>query len=272
MREGACTSPARGGKARRRAVGRGRPLSGAARPWNHPPMPRAPSPPAAPRFEGFADGTVKFFRALAKHQDRAWFAAHKAEYDTGWADPMGTLLAEARARLDGAYPHVELAEPKVFRLHRDVRFAADKSPYKTSVSGVVTARRGGKVTEAPAALYVQLGLESFVGAGLYAMDAPTLARYRAAVLDDSRGAELARIVRALEKKGFQASAAEELKSAPRGIDPAHPRIDLLRKKGLVVSFPPIPAGAVTGRAFLDWVATEAKRAAPLVTWLVFETA
>jgi uncharacterized protein (DUF2461 family) len=176
-------------------------------------MPRAVPPAPTTRFEGFADARMKFFHALSKHQDRAWFAGHKAEYEAGWATPMQGLLAEARAKLDSAYPHVELAEPKVFRLHRDVRFAADKSPYKTNVSGVVTAR----------------------------------------------------------KKGFQTSAAEELKSAPRGIDPAHPRIALLKKKGLVVSFPPIPAGAVTGRPFLDWVATEARRAAPLVTWLVFET-
>lgn len=234
-------------------------------------MPRATPAAAAPRFEGFADAEMKFFRALDKHQDRAWFAKHKAEYEAGWATPMATLLAEVREKIDAAYPTVELGDPKVFRIHRDVRFAADKSPYKTSVSGVITARRGSKVTEAPAAVYVQLGLESFVGAGLYMMDAPTLARYRAAVLDDARGGDLAKIVRALEKKGFEAAAAEELKSAPRGIDPAHPRIALLKKKGLVVSFPPLPAGAVTGRALVDWVVSEAKRVAPLVSWLVFET-
>jgi uncharacterized protein (TIGR02453 family) len=184
---------------------------------------------------------------------------------------MAALLAEVRDRLDGAYPTVELEAPKVFRIHRDVRFSADKTPYKTSVSGVIVARRGGKVTEAPAAVYVQLGLESFVGAGLYMMDKPALARYRAALIDEKRGAEVAKMLRGLEKKGFTASAGEELKSAPRGIDPAHPRIDLLKKKGLVVSFPPIPEGSVGKRAFLDWVVAEAKRAAPLVSWLVFET-
>jgi uncharacterized protein (TIGR02453 family) len=223
------------------------------------------------RFEGFADAKMKFFRSLAKNQDRTWFAAHKAEYEEGWAQPMAALLGELREKLDSAYPEVELGEPKVFRIHRDVRFAADKSPYKTSVSGVITARRGGKVTESPAAVYVQLGLETFMGAGLYMMDGPTLARYRAALLDDARGGELAKHVRALEKKGFSAAAAEELKSAPRGIDPEHPRIDLLKKKGLVVSFPDIPAESITGRGFLDWAAPLAKRVAPLVSWLVFET-
>src|SRR5579871_1858307 len=99
---------------------------------------------------------MKFFRALAKNQDRAWFAEHKAEYENGWAKPMAALLEETGAALDGAYPHVELEAPKVFRIHRDVRFAADKSPYKTSVSGVIAAKGSGKVTEMPAAVYVQL--------------------------------------------------------------------------------------------------------------------
>src|SRR5262249_27615354 len=132
-------------------------------------MPKKPAVTAAAttRFEGFAGPDMKFFKALSRHQDRAWFAAHKAEYEEGWAKPMAALLAEVHDKLDGAYPTVELAEPKVFRIHRDVRFSADKSPYKTSVSGVIAARRGAKVTEAPAAAYVQLGLESFVGAGLY---------------------------------------------------------------------------------------------------------
>src|SRR5947207_12419980 len=69
---------------------------------------------AAPaRFEGFADGDMKFFRALAKHQDRDWFAKHKAEYEEGWAAPMAALLGEVRAAIDSAYPDCELAEPKV---------------------------------------------------------------------------------------------------------------------------------------------------------------
>lgn len=225
-------------------------------------------------FSGFADDRMKFFHALAKHQDRAWFTDHKAEYEEGWAKPMAALLAEARDRLDDAYPEVELGDPKVFRIHRDVRFGADKSPYKTHVSGIVSTKTttAGKVTESPAAFYLQLGTESFAGAGLYVMDAAQLAKYRAAVLDDERGREIDKIVKSLEKKGFQPAAMEELKSAPRGVDPAHPRIHLLKKKGLVVSYPPIPDGAVSGRKLLDWVVTESKRVAPLVSWLVFATA
>lgn len=223
-------------------------------------------------FQGFADDRMTFFHALAKHQDRAWFAEHKAEYDEGWAKPMEALLTELRAKLDGAYPHVELGEPKVFRLHRDVRFSADKSPYKTSVSGIIPTKGPGKATETPAAFYLQLGTETIAGAGLYMMDASQLAKYRAAVLDEERGGELAKIMKGLEKKGFGAMGAESLKKAPRGVDPEHPRVELLKKKGLVVSYPAMPDGAVKSRAILDWAVAESKRAAPLVSWLVFATA
>lgn len=215
---------------------------------------------------------MKFFHALAKHQDRDWFAKHKATYDEGWAAPMAALLGEVREGIDGAYPDCDLAEPKVFRIYRDVRFGADKSPFKTSVSGVIAARTTGKATDVPAAFYLQLGVETFAGAGLYMMDARALARYRAAVQDDERGAELARLVKAVEKKGLSTSASEELKSAPRGVDPEHPRIGLLKKKGLIVSFPAIPEGLVATRGLLDWLVVQARVAAPLVRWLVYNTA
>ena len=228
--------------------------------------------PAEGGFQGFADAKMKFFHALAKHMDREWFLAHKGEFEEGWNAPMKALLAEVRERIDDDYPDCDLPEPKVFRLNRDVRFSADKSPYKTNVSGLLSARTRGNAMEVPAALYVQLGVESFGAAGQYMMDGPTLARYRAAVQDDETGEEVAKLLKALEKKGFKPDAMETLKKAPRGIAPDHPRIELLKRKGLVVMFPPIPDGIVDSRAFADWVVTQAKAAAPLVRWLVFNTA
>ena len=236
-------------------------------------MPKPSKKEGAPQgFSGFADTEMKFFKALAKHQDRAWFGEHKGAFEEGWSKPMAALLGELRAKIDGAYPDCDLEEPKVFRLHRDVRFSTDKSPYKTSVSGVIAARKGLKTVEAPAAIYVQLGLENIVAAGLYMMDKDQLARYRAAVLDEARGAELGKIVKALEKKGFSLTAGEALKTAPRGFDPAHPRIELLKKKGLIAMCPEIPTASLTSPGFLQWVSTQAKAMAPLVRWLVFATA
>lgn len=242
------------------------------------PAPRRPPAPsdddAPPPFAGFADAELDFFRRLERHQDRAWFAAHKAEYEEGWALPMAALLHEVRAALDGEYPYVELAAPKVFRIQRDTRFAKDKSPYKTNVAGVIaTGRRAGDVTEQPAAFYFSAGLDGvFAGAGQYVMAPPALARFRAAVADEARGGELGRVRDRLAAAGFTIDSHESLKSVPRGFDPAHPRADLLRRKGLVAMHPALDPSELTSRALVDRLIREARMTVPLVTWLVAATA
>jgi uncharacterized protein (TIGR02453 family) len=242
---------------------------------------KATRPKAAPEadepFAGFADARLSFFRALEKHQDRAWFAEHKDEYESGWADPMRRLLSDARAKLDAAYAHCELSEPKVFRIHRDVRFSKDKSPYKTMVSGVLSASRKSAGPNAPAALYTHLGIhegkpEHVACVGHYMMMPDELARYRKALLDEERGGELSKILGKLTKKGFVVGSGDSLKGVPKGMDPEHPRADLLKRKGLILSFPPFELGSITSRAFLDGLLPHAKQAAPVVEWLVFATA
>ena len=240
-------------------------------------MPKPKPAPSAPaRFEGFADARLSFFRSLAKHQDRDWFAEHKTEYEEGWQKPMVALLSEARTKLDATYRHCELAEPKVMRIYRDVRFSKDKSPYKTWIGGGVSVARSAKLPEAPAALYLHMGVEgarsfAFGAAGIYGMMPDALARYRAALTDDQRGREVAALVAKLEKKGFKATAMETLKKVPRGIDPEHPRARLLKMKGLIVTFEP-PAASIAKRSLLEWAVERARQAAPLVEWLTFATA
>src|SRR6201990_1542304 len=110
------------------------------------------------RFEGFADSTAKFFKALTKNNERDWFQAHKAEFEEGWNTPMKLLLNEVRGAIDGAFPSCDLAEPKVFRIFRDVRFSKDKSPYKTHIGGYLPVKRSGKkATDVPMALYFHVG-------------------------------------------------------------------------------------------------------------------
>jgi uncharacterized protein (TIGR02453 family) len=226
------------------------------------------------RFEGFADDGGKFFKALARNQKRDWFLAHKQDFETGWNQPMKDLLAELREAIDGSYPHCDLDEPKVFRIFRDVRFSKDKSPYKTFVAGCVPTKRSAKVTETPAAIYMHFGTDNVVASGLYTMDGPALARYRAAVADDARGKELVKILAKLEKAGFRADSMHDdvLKKVPKGFDPDHPRAELLKRKSLGVAYPALPKGALASRTLLPWLVDRAKKVAPLVEWLVFATA
>jgi uncharacterized protein (TIGR02453 family) len=226
------------------------------------------------RFEGFADAGAKFFKSLAKKNDRAWFQAHKGEFEEGWNAPMKLLLEEVKEAIDRAYAHSDLDVPKVFRIFRDVRFSKDKSPYKTHIGGYIPLQRGGKKgTDLPMALYFQVGAtETFGAAGHYMMEAESLERFRAAVADEKRGKELVRILASLAKKGFPADSHDALKRVPKGYDPGHPRADLLKRKGLVVGFPKVPPGLLATPKLVKWLADGCKTAAPLVEWLVFATA
>jgi uncharacterized protein (TIGR02453 family) len=225
-------------------------------------------------FDGFADSGARFFKALAKKNERTWFLAHKAEFEEGWNAPMKLLLADVRDAIDGAYPHLDLAEPKVFRIFRDVRFSKDKAPYKTHIGGFLPLERSGKkATDLPMALYFHVGANETLGAaGHYMMEPDSLARFRAAVADDKRGKELEKILASLKKKGFRARSHEMLKRVPKGFPSDHPRAELLKGKGLVAEFPPVPAALLTKPALTKWVAGACRRAAPLVEWLAFATA
>lgn len=232
-------------------------------------MPKAAAPT---RFEGFADADARFFRALAKHQDRDWFAAHRDEYDRGWLAPMKALLAEVHERIDPLFPRHPLAAPKVFRIYRDVRFSKDKNPYKTHIGGFLPIEGSGSGPSATAPLYLHIGAtETFVAAGHYMMDGPQLARFRAAILDDRSGGQIATILAGLTRKGFSIGSHETLQKVPRGFDPAHPRAELLKRKGLMVAFPELPRELLVSRRLVPWLVKHIGLAAPLVEW-VEETA
>jgi uncharacterized protein (TIGR02453 family) len=225
-------------------------------------------------FTGFADADGRFFKALAKRNEREWFLAHKAEYEEGWNAPMKALLTELRGAIDASYARCDLDEPKVFRIHRDVRFAKDKSPYKTHIGGYIPlARKGKKSTDLPMAIYFHVGAgETFAAAGHYMMEKESLARFRAAVADDARGKELVKILAALRKKGFPAESHDRSKRVPKGYPADHPRAELLTYKGLTVGFPDVPKGMLTSPKLVKWLAGHCKTSAALVDWLVVATA
>ncbi len=124
------------------------------------------------------------------------------------------------ALLDELEP--EFGSGKVFRPYRDVRFSKDKT------------HQGGFVEACPGVgFYVQIDASGlFVAGGYYSHTPEQLVRYRAAVDDDDRrGRALQRVVRTLGKAGYDIGG-DRLRTRPRGADPAHPRLDLLRHRTL----------------------------------------
>ena len=158
-----------------------------------------------------------------------------------------------------------------------MRFSKDKSPYKTWIGGGVPLsgkkKKQSRMPELPSALYFHVSAkECFAGAGLYMMDPQTLERFRRAVLDDKRGKVLDAMCKKLAKKGYGFVAAETLKKPPKGVDPEHPRVEMLKRKGLVVSFPEVQRNALTSRSLLDRLVKAARECAPVVGWLADATA
>ena len=170
-------------------------------------------------FTGFPDEAFSFYERLAADNSRTFWHANKAVYEGAVRWPMGALLEEFS----------DLGSFHVFRPYRDVRFAKDKTPYKASI-GAYAESEGG------AGHYVQLSAKGMMsGCGYYDMATDQLERFRAAIDATATGDELQALCAAAEASGLQLGAMSSLKTAPRGFAKDHPRIDLLRRKGLISS-------------------------------------
>lgn len=202
------------------------------------------SPVAA--FGGFGEAAVEFFDGLEADNSKAYWTDQRAVYESDVKAPMTALLAACEA---------EFGTGKIFRPYRDVRFATDKTPYKTHCGA----------TAGP--FYVQVGPDGLTAAGgFYQMAPDQVARYRTAVDDERRGTELQKRVAAADAAGVPVGG-EQLRTRPRGVDPDHPRLELLRHKGLYGhrSWPPDDVLHAPGT--LDRVVTTWRLLRPLVDWL-----
>jgi uncharacterized protein (TIGR02453 family) len=207
------------------------------------------------QFRGFGPEAFAWFAGLERDNTRVYFAATRERYETEVRGEMEALLDELAEAFGGPV--------KVFRQHRNLRFARDRTPYKTRTYGVL----GGEVGSA-AGLYAELSARGlYAGTGYHQLARDQLERYRAAAADDGTGPALVAAAATVEEAGLEL-AGESLRTAPRGIARDHPRIDLLRRKALFAGARLAPASGGIGRdAALAHVAGTWRAAAPLNAWL-----
>ena len=199
-------------------------------------------------FRGWPAEALEFYEGLEADNSKTYWLDHKDVYDRKVYAPMVELLAELEP---------EFGPAKIFRPNRDVRFSADKSPYKTSIAA--TLDRGG---------YVQLSARGLAaGRGIYVMDKDQLERYRRAVDADASGTKLEAIVAEAARRGIEVTGHDRLRTAPRGYPKDHPRSELLCLKGLIAWQQwPIAAWLGTARAktrVVDFL----HHCQPLTDWL-----
>ena len=178
----------------------------------------------APRF---TDKTLKFLRALKRHNDREWFRAHRDHYEAHVRTPMIEILDRLAIDLPTFAPDL-VATPKVsmYRIHRDTRFSVDKSPYKTHVAAIMPHRELTK--HGGAGLYFHVTTDQvLIGAGVYAPEPRQLYQLRKHI-----AANVQRFRSIVEspvfRRSFGALGGARLQRVPRGFDKDHPAAEYLK--------------------------------------------
>jgi uncharacterized protein (TIGR02453 family) len=171
----------------------------------------------SPTFSGFPSRALDFYAGLEADNTREFWHEHRPAYESDVREPMLALLDALED---------EFGEAKLFRPHRDVRFSADKSPYKTHQGALV-----GVGTSL--GYYVQLSADGLrAGGGFRVTSVAQTARFRSAVDAPTTGLELEQLLTALRGRGFDV-LGEAVRTTPRGYAADHPRIEMLRHKELM---------------------------------------
>jgi uncharacterized protein (TIGR02453 family) len=224
------------------------------------------------RFAGFTADLVTFFSRLRRNNRREWFEAHRPEYELHVREPFRQLVEELDVRLARVAPEI-IGEPRrsLFRIHRDVRFSRDKSPYKTHAAIWLYHRDAGRGVGQEAAggagFYFHVAPEeSFVGGGIWMPPRPSLVRLRDALGDDPAGFERIVLAPAFRRRFGGLDEDAMLKRLPRGTAPDHPAARWLRYQsftaGRSLSRREVMAADLPGRLIREF-----RSLLPMVRWL-----
>ncbi|MGR3467073.1 MAG: DUF2461 domain-containing protein [Shimia sp.] len=213
---------------------------------------------------GFTDRSFEFLEGLAANNDRDWFNANKQTFEEACEAPFIDLLEALSNRLSDAPVTLEGSKKTMFRMNRDVRFSKDKSPYKTSVSGLMT--RDGTKGEMGGILYIHLDAQGgFAGTGWHNLQAKDLAPYRDKMIADPDG--FTEIREALTKAGRDFDWDNSLTRLPKGYTDFedHPHADTLKLKSYLIR-EDLPKTAWKTGDVIDRVEKLARDAMPLLKY------
>ncbi len=221
-------------------------------------------------FKGFPPQALSFFSQLEKNNSKEWFNANRQTYDDCILQPSRQFVEAMGQRLSLLAPHIH-ADPKVnqsiFRINRDTRFSKNKKPYKTHMAIWLWEGKRPRM-ECPGFYFHFEPGALIVGAGMYQFAKDQLKTYRLAVADADKGQRLEEIRGELLKDGRYDFSGCTFKRVPRGMDPQHPREELLRHSGVTSGIHTQPPQELHGPEFLDWSFEHCRRFLPLHQWLL----
>ena len=218
-----------------------------------------------PPFDGFPKDTLRFLSALKKNNNREWFTANKDRYENSVKAPMESLLSTLGAKLRTFDPDIAI-EPKkaMYRIYRDIRFSADKTPYKTHAAAAFTYK--GTDRKYGAAFYFHIAPgELGIGGGLYAPSSDQLKSLRENIAREHK-----QLTKILSEKKFVRHYGELwgdlLTRVPAGYPADHPAADLLRRKQFLC-WTSLKPDVIHDSTFVAFLADHVQAMAPFVKWL-----
>ena len=216
--------------------------------------------------EAFTQRSFDLLKELAANNNREWFNDHKEEVEDRLQLPFAELLDAASRRLAKKKIGLSGGPETMFRMNRDVRFSADKAPYKAQVSGMITPS-GSKELHG-GVLYAQITADGgMLACGHYQLSATDLGPIRDRIVKEPAAFE--KVLKSLEKAGLSLSEEDALKTMPRGFtDRAdHPLAKYLKLKSLIVS-EDVPKSVWLDGGVLDRMVAVGVACAPLLAFRV----
>jgi len=221
-------------------------------------------------FSGFPQETCSFLKNLEKNNSKSWFEEHRRDYEALVLGPAQRFVTAMGNRLTALSPAIH-ADPRtdksIFRIHRDIRFSKDKSPYKTHLG--LWFWEGSRPRMECSGFYFHLEKDRLMaGTGLYMFPKDLLKLYRDAVVDDTKGPLLSKAMKTVSKRGNYSFGEIAYKKTPRGYDPAHPRSGLLLYNGLYAGIESAVPEELFSADLVEYCFRHFKNMYPLHQWLL----
>ncbi len=224
-------------------------------------------------FQGFTPAAQRFFRSLGRHNNKPWFEANRAVYETAVREPLRALVEELDAAFGTIAPEI-IGDPKrsLFRINRDIRFSKDKSPYKTNAGCWFYHQDAGRgvgqdANDGGAGFYFHIdGKTAFLAGGIWMPSRPSLTKIRDRLADDWR--PFARMVElpAFRRRFGPIESEAMLTRVPRGFAPDHPAAKWLRFQSVTAGRTVASADLLTPK-LVGKIARDFEALVPLVRWL-----
>ncbi len=225
-----------------------------------------------PEFKGFSRKAIRFFKDLSVNNDRTWFNERKNEYKELILIPGQAFVIELGERLKKISKEIQY-DPRtngrgsMFRIHRDVRFSKDKTPYDPRFR-VIFWEGQAKKTDNPGFFFGMGPAGGLIYVGMHLYQKPVLTWYREAVVDSRQGKALEKAISSVSTVDDYEVGGEHYKRVPKGYDAEHPRANLLRYNGLWGKGPKIKTSALTKPDLVDVVFEQFHTMSPIQKWLV----